>query len=395
MKKFLSMICGAAAALSLGVFCASAEDISLSAKGAEETADGVSYVISSDDFSAAQITSDTEFTVTYTADCDPGSCPVKLIVSYWDNDGEHGGVGSPKDAELIPATYEDGKASIAYSELMKAIGQGDLSAIFEMSVAANGAKVKCTGVSANNVLSREDLVAKDILSPYSADVSEAKEVSNWGQSISVRTEMFDASRITTKSRVLVYFTADDEYSAAPVEFIMQSWEFPDTPKANDEGRVWEKAQAADYGDGWAIFNYTDLIETYGTADFNKVSAINVGDTGKCSIICTGLYITNCKAIGTHVSSEEGDSSEADDTSSEEAAVTTTTAATTAAPETTTQAAETSSVAETKESSAGTNIVLIIIGVVAGVGIAVAALFIILGRKSKETYDVKTGKFIKK
>ncbi|MBR1393787.1 MAG: hypothetical protein IJ561_08155 [Ruminococcus sp.] len=391
MKKILSMLCGAAAALSMGVICAAAEDITLEAKGAEETADGISYVITSDDLIAAQITSDTEFTVSYTADADPGVCPIKLLVSYWSDDGEHGGVGSPVTAELIPETYEDGKATIAYSELMKAIGQGEFDPIFEMAVAANGASVKCTGVSATNAKSREDLVAKDILSPFSVDVSEAKEVTNWGQSISARTEFFDASRMTTKSRVLVYFTADDEYENCPVELIMQSWEFPDTPEASEDGKVWAKAQAADYGDGWALFNYTDLIETYGTADFNQVSAINVGDTNQCSIICTGLYITNCKAIGTHKSNEETDES-SEDASSEEPAVTTTT--TTAAPETTTTAAAPESVAEEK-SSTGTNIVLIIIGVVAGVGIAVAALFIILGRKSKETYDVKTGKFIKK
>ncbi|MBQ6633411.1 MAG: hypothetical protein IJH80_04435 [Ruminococcus sp.] len=60
----------------------------------------------------------------------------------------------------------------------------------------------------------------------------------------------------------------------------------------------------------------------------------------------------------------------------------------------TSAAAASSTGESS-SSTGNNIVLIIIGVVGGLVLAGVLVFILLGRKSKEAYNVNRHRFIKK
>lgn len=399
IKKLLSFIAGAALAVSAAL-PAAAEDIEVKVSGAQETSDGISYHIPESKFLAAQMQKDAVLNISYSGGEDAAESPVKLIVTYWDSESsENGGAGAPATAEIIPEEFADGTAKITNQQFIKATGSIDFSPVIDLAVAANGGStIKCTNVTAEGVLSRDELAAAGTTTAVSIDTSAAKESSNWGQSISVNFNEFDGSRMTTTTKVIATFECDEEgLEASPAELILQSWEYPDSPKASADGKIWAKIPAESFSDNYAVFSYVDMIEGYGTADFTQLSSISIGDTGTAQIKCTGLYITDCKPTGSHKTDEDEDSadesgaeeSETEEVSEEEKpAETTTTAATTPAPETTTAAASDSS-------SSGSNIVFVIIGVVAGIAIAVAALFIILGRKSKETYDVQTHKFIKK
>ena len=396
IKKLLPVIAGAAMALSASGLSALAEYIEIETDKAETTSDGISCVLPQDKFSAAQITNETSITVKYEGGEDSAESPVKLMLTYWNSESEaNGGAGEPAVCEVIPSAFGDGEATADYKDLLKGIGSADFSPVMEIAVAANGAEITCKSVTANNAAARDDV--KDSTNPVAFDVSAAKDSSNWSQSVSYDFNVFDASRMTTSSKVIVNFECDEEEpESSPVELIIQSWEDPDTPM-NDGGNVWAKVAPADFGDGWAVFNYVDMIEAYGSADFSKVSAINVGDTGTFTIKCTGMYITNCKLVGSHVipededaSSESEDASAAEESVAESAPETTTTAAAAPAPEETTAAS-----AAESSSSSGSNVIFVVIGVVAGIVLAVAVLFIILGRKSKESYDVESHQFVKK
>ena len=396
IKKLLPVIAGAAMAFSASGLSALAEDIEIETDKAETTSDGISCVLPQDKFSAAQITNETSITVKYEGGEDSAESPVKLMLTYWNSESEaNGGAGEPAVCEVIPSVFGDGEATADYKDLLKGIGSADFSPVMDIAVAANGSEITCKGVTANKASAREDV--KDSTTPVALDVSAAKESSNWSQSVSVDFNVFDASRMTTSSKVIVNFECDEaEPESSPVELIIQSWEDPDTT-ANVEGKVWAKVAPADFGEDWAVFNYVDMIEAYGSADFSKVSAINVGDTGISTIKCTGMYVTGCKLVGSHVipeeedaSSESGEASAAEEPAEVSSPETTTTAAAAPAPEETTAAS-----AAESSSSSGSNIIFIVIGVVAGIVLAVAVLFIILGRKSKESYDVESHQFVKK
>ncbi|MBR1764263.1 MAG: hypothetical protein IJ746_02610 [Ruminococcus sp.] len=393
IKKILSILAGAVLAVSAFAMSASAEDIEVKSSTSKSTSEGVSYVIPQAKFSPVQISNSTSITINYEGGEGAAESPVKLVLTYWNSDSDaNGGAGEPATCEVIPATFGDGVATAEHTELIKALGSVDFSPVYEIAVYANGGgEIKCSSVVIKDAVSREEVA--DSTTPVSIDASSAKESTNWGQSLTAEYTVFDASRMTTSSKVIVNFETDaEDLETSPLELILQSWEDPDTPM-NDGGKVWAKVAPAELGEGYAVFNYVDMIEAYGTADFTKLSAINVGDTGTAMIKCTGMYITNCKPDGNHyVAEEESDSSEeeAESVEGSKAETTTTKAAAAPAEETTT-----ASTADSGSSSSGSNIIFIVIGVVAGIVLAVAALFIILGRKSKESYDVESHQFVKK
>jgi len=393
MKRIMTYLAGTVLAVALGAFAAAAEDITVEVSGAAETSDGVSYTISETDLAGAQLKSDASITVSYNGD-DSDSCPVKLVFRYWDKSAadKNGGAGEPSSFEVPAGSFEGGKAEFSFVDILKVFKKDDLSPVYAIDVAAaNGTAVTCTGVEAKGVWSKADLASKNLYSTVCVDTSSAKESTNWGQSLSVHFDQFDSLRLTTDSKIVAFFESQltKDASVCPVELIIQSADDTISPKSRN-GHAWEKVPAIAFSDSFAVFDYAGFIKAYGTTDFRCISTLHIGDAGRGTIKCTGFYVLDCATIIPKEETPVEDSS----------VVETKPAETTApAPETTAAAAAATESVESKadssEKSGANGIIFIIIGVVAGVGLAVAVLFIILGRKSKETYDVQRHRFVKK
>lgn len=201
------------------------------------------------------------------------------------------------------------------------------------------------------------------LSDVTVDVSSAKSATikdgNRQQSIKVAFDKFDTTRLTDKSEVIVDFTIESPASNKKatnqyVEFVVQSWEKPDTSKADSSGSVWEIVQASSCTNSQAVFKYDDIVKAYGTKDFNKLSAIYVEAASTAKIKCTGLKFTNCLKNGTHKSD-----------------------------------------ATQSNSSGKSNMLFIVIGIVSGIALAVGILMLILNKKSSKAFDVSSGEFVDK
>jgi hypothetical protein len=199
--------------------------------------------------------------------------------------------------------------------------------------------------------------ADEKLSDVNLDTKDAVAISNWGQSFKAEYQNFDASRMTESSQIKVEYTCEnvDENSgtAYPAELIFQSWESPDTPMADAQGGVWAKVAPVEYSETSAVYNYKDIVESYGTDDFSQVSCILVGATDKATITVTKVTVTNCKAEGTRVY-------------------------------------------EDPEDESGSNLWLIIVGCIAAVAIIVIIIIVVvMNKKSSEAFDVSTGQFVDK
>ncbi len=126
------------------------------------------------------------------------------------------------------------------------------------------------------------------------DVSEAKESTGWGQSITIKREQFDPRRLTKNSKIKVAFDAGDyKGEELPIELIFQSWDNTTSPNADAEGKVWARVTTADFTEVSATFTYDAIVEAYGTDDFSQVMAICVGDTDVTPITVKAMEITEC------------------------------------------------------------------------------------------------------
>ena len=247
-----------------------------------------------------------------------------------------------------------------------------------IAAAAVSVSVLCFGVSAE-------------VSDVKIDCEKAKEAVNWGKSISVPAEQFELARITDKTQVVITFDIIDmggetEMATSPVTLAIQADKDPENINANDNGGVWADIQPNTYDEMSATFYYSDLVKGYGSKDFTKVTYFYVVAPTKVKIKATKIYISDCN-----------------DTVPE-TTTTTEAPAETSAPEETTTPAETTTVAATSaaattsqaESSSSSNVVLFaIIGVVCGVALAVAIIFVIVSKKSDKAFDTQTGKFVSK
>lgn len=154
-------------------------------------------------------------------------------------------------------------------------------------------------LSAAVAASAASLMAVNVFAEdYVADVSEAVKSSNWGQSYVLFDYDFKADQLSENSQVIVNYQLIDfegELETAPIELIVQSWSEENTEIANDQMGVWAKVAPSEYSETEAVFEYDDIIAAYGTDDLQFVNALNVGDTSICTVICTGMTITNVGA----------------------------------------------------------------------------------------------------
>ena len=130
---------------------------------------------------------------------------------------------------------------------------------------------------------------------YDFDVSNAPVLEPWA-SYAIGMDHYDPTKINADSQVIVTYSFEkltDEKNEAPVELIVQSWSYPDTPMVNATGSVWAKVAPAEYDDNHAVFNYDDMVAAYGTADFSKVDALCIGATNDVNLTITSCTITNC------------------------------------------------------------------------------------------------------
>jgi len=211
--------------------------------------------------------------------------------------------------------------------------------------AAMSAIIACASIfSCTLTAFAEDAETEDV----TIDCSSAEAASNWTQSLTIEQGDFNATRLTKDSKIVVTFNSEDvneksgnKYSA---ELIFQSWENTTTSVAQD-GAVWAKIAPVEFDETTATYDFESIATAYGTDDFSQVYKIMVGATDRAKITVTGVKITNCK---TKTYAEKG-----------------------------------------------TNPIIIVIAVIAGIAIAVVVIVIIMNKKSSEAFDVSTGKFVDK
>ncbi len=192
------------------------------------------------------------------------------------------------------------------------------------------------------------------------DTSEAIAVTGWSSSLKVDFKAFDMSRLTKDSEIIVSYEVKDKKSGEdlekaeveyPVELVIQSWESPDTAMANSNGEVWARVTPKEFDDKSATFTYDAIVSAYGTNNFDLISAINITGTDIAEIKCTGIKVTNANDKGNH----KVDATQDD----------------------------------------GGKPVFLIIGIAAGIILAIAIIWFILGKKSSTDFDVSTGRFVSK
>lgn len=193
----------------------------------------------------------------------------------------------------------------------------------------------------------------------SFDVSAAPVIEPWGN-YAISMEHYDPTKITSASEVIVSFTyeevtpvAEGSEKGCPIELIIQSWSFPDTPMANSNGGVWAKVVPYEWDDTHAKFSYDDIVAAYGTADLSGVDSINVGATANANLTIQSCIITNCED-DMYIKMTDAERAEAYKTA----------------------------------------LIVVLASALAIIVIIIVVFLIILKRKSSYTYDVATGKYVK-
>jgi hypothetical protein len=221
-------------------------------------------------------------------------------------------------------------------------------------------KIASAVMAAGLLLGSAFSVYAEDVSDVELDTSEAVSIGSWGTSVKYQYDAFDTTRMTKDSKILVEFSVDGdtEINSAPIELVFQSWEYPDTDKAAADGTVWAKVSADTYDDHSAEFKYTDIVASYGSNNFEKVSCICFTATDAAKITVTKVTVTNCIETGSHYVDEEAAKEEA------------------------------------KEATKN-NMTFTIIGIVAGIVLAVVIVVLIMNKKSSSAYDVSSGEFVSK
>ena len=398
MKKLFKGLFTAASAAVMAVsfsVTAYADDVSIDVSEAKESTNwGQSITIPKAEFDAERITKDSIIKVAYEAkDYDGDELPIELIFQSWANTtspnaDDEGGVW----AKVQASEFDAKTATYTYEDIVKAYGTEDFSQVQAIHVGDAGkAPIICKGLAISDCSKARETL------DVSIDCSDAKDVSSWSTSLMIGFETFDSTTLTNKSTIEISFETDaEDPESSPVDIAIQSWENSTSPFAKDNGDVWVTVEPEKYTKDTAVFTYDAMVDAYGTADFSRVSALNICGTGKGRVKIKSVTIKNCVPAdkGTHVkadeatddsSEQEGDESsvsEADESKAEPA-------------ETTATAAAAAATDNNDSDKGGSNILWIVIGVVAGVGIAIAVIFVILTRKSSEEYDISRGRMVSK
>jgi hypothetical protein len=394
MKKIVSVITAVIAAAAASTFAAFADDVELDTKKAVETDKGVTFTADSKQLAASQFTEDTIINVGCSV-TDGSESPVKLVLGYWDKSDEtEFEFGSPATVDVEASEFKDGTAVFTYDDITAALGDTKLSSVYAIDVTADGETVICTGFTATNVLSAKEMADGDIRRTIRVHPKKPLTSQDWGQSLSVGVDQFDISSMAEDSFVIAAFESDldKDVVSAPVEFIMQSTDDTVSPKAKNN-TVWGKVPPILFNNKYALFDFSYMEDAYGTDDFSCVSTVYIGDTGKSPITCTDLYALDIRTLATEEPEETVDSEVSNDSEitadSDDAAVTTKPADTPAA------VTDKDSSSSDDKDDEGSNFKLIVIGIIAGVVVAAGVIFLILGRKSRETYDVNKHRYVKK
>lgn len=115
----------------------------------------------------------------------------------------------------------------------------------------------------------------------------------WGQSVEYTRNVFDCSRITPESQVLVEFELYEVWdSGSPIEFVLHDF-------VGAENEVWAPVFPEEYTDTSAVFTYQELVDGFGGGNLADVDKIYVGDCGVVMKV-TKLTITNCVKDGNSV-----------------------------------------------------------------------------------------------
>lgn len=204
---------------------------------------------------------------------------------------------------------------------------------------------------------------------YEFDVASATITNGeWGQAFTEYTSnnpdpeyagSFDPAWLTDSSEIIVEFEYTGTPYTYPCELVWQTWGDEVLAANPDISGFWNQVAPAEYDDKHAVFKYADIVEKYGTKDFSKVYAINVGDCG------VQLKVT--KVTATNVDMPEKAASETE--AAEETGATVTTNIAQNAPD---------------EGSALPT-VLLVIGIVAAAAVVVVIIVMIIKKNSGKMY----------
>ena len=404
MKKlFKTLLCTAAAASAMlaTAAVAHAEDVKLDVSGAKEAKGWQqSVTIKREDFDARRLSKKSTVKVAFDAAGYEGEEQiVELIFQSWDNTtspnaDEKGAVW----ARVAPSEATATSAVFTYDEIVKAYGTDDFSQV--MAICVGDTDITPITVKAMEITD----CAKDMgISDEVIDCSAAKECSHFGQSLVVKYDVFDSTRMTGDSEIIVKYTTDAEDESKlekpPVSLIMQSWENSNSPYAKEDGSTWLTVDPAECKDGRAVFKYKDMVDTYGTADFSKVSALNFSDNGEASLKVEAVTVLNCVSAdkGTHIIPEETDESAEDGSSDVDESAADSEAQTETQPESSSTADSAAAAVKDSDSDdkGGSNVAFIVIGVIGGIVLAVVVVFIILTKQSSQEYDIDKRRMVSK
>lgn len=184
-----------------------------------------------------------------------------------------------------------------------------LSAVLAVGMlAANCFAASASGSGSANSGKKSNLETVEI------DVSQAKVVEKLGQSIKVDFEAFDTTRLTDKSEIIfeierqddIETTSEEDDIKYPCSLVIQSWEHvgkkQEGIKNTDQyDNVWTVIYPDKFEDDVATFTYQQIVDAYGSSDFNLLDAIYCQSTNRCKILCKSFKITNVKpeSEGTH------------------------------------------------------------------------------------------------
>ncbi|MBO6140199.1 MAG: hypothetical protein J6O40_00265 [Ruminococcus sp.] len=389
MKKLLKgMFCAAvmaAAAVSTYV-TAFAEDVNIDVSEAVESSKwGQSITVNKADFDAERITKDSVIKVAFDAgDYSGEELPIELIFQSWNNTtspnaDKKGGVW----AKITTDDFTEKSATFTYDAIVAAYGTDDFSEVQAICVGDTDlAPVTCKGMIITNCTKAKETINVSI------DCSEAKRADNSNSSISVKYDVFDMTTLTQKSKIKITYALENkevDLSKAPVNLAVQCFKDSNSPFANEDGTAWIAIEPESFDEKSAVFDYNAIVDAYGTADFSKIDMFHFRSTGADVMTIKSLEITDCVSAdkGTHAKEEEV----SEDESSE--------AAESAEDTTSTAAAAVSDSGDSDKKEKGSNVVFIIIGIVAGVAIAIGVIFAILTKQSSQEYDIDKRRMVSK
>lgn len=184
-----------------------------------------------------------------------------------------------------------------------------------------------------------------------SDARDAKvDGGNRQQSCEFEYKVFDASRMTEDSEVIVSYevvdAADSKKDENKVELVAQKYE-----DDKDAKKAWAIVNAVSDDGKQATFKYADIKESFksqsGSDNMALIDKLFVEAASNATIKCTGVKVTKCVPDGKHAKDGK------------------------------------------------VSMIWVIVGIVAGAAIVITVVMIILNKKSEETFDVSTGEFVSK